>query len=62
MNLQVILILKNSKEIIDLLKITQQKYKQTLIMITHDERIAMQADRVIVIEDGQIKKDEVLKK
>ena len=53
---------KNSKEIIDLLKITQQKYKQTLIMITHDERIAMQADRVIVIEDGQIKKDEVLKK
>ncbi|MBS5112333.1 MAG: ABC transporter ATP-binding protein [Coprobacillus cateniformis] len=53
---------KNSKEIIDLLKITQQKYKQTLIMITHDERIAMQADRVIVIEDGQIKKDEVLRK
>jgi len=53
---------KNSKEIIDLLKLTQQKYKQTLIMITHDERIAMQADRIIVIEDGQIKKDEVLKK
>ena len=53
---------KNSKEIVDLLKLTQQKYKQTLIMITHDERIAMQADRVIVIEDGQIKKDEVLRK
>lgn len=53
---------KNSKEIVDLLKITQQKYKQTLIMITHDERIAMQADRIIVIEDGQIKKDEVLRK
>lgn len=52
---------KNSKEIVDLLKITQQKYKQTLIMITHDERIAMQADRVIVIEDGKIKKDEVLR-
>lgn len=53
---------KNSKEIVDLLKLTQQKYKQTLIMITHDERIAMQADRIIVIEDGQIKKDEVLRK
>lgn len=53
---------KNSKEIVDLLKLTQQKYKQTLIMITHDERIAMQADRVIVIEDGRIKKDEVLRK
>lgn len=53
---------KNSKEIVELLKLTQQKYKQTLIMITHDERIAMQADRIIVIEDGQIKKDEVLKK
>ncbi len=53
---------KNSKEIVDLLKLTQKKYKQTLIMITHDERIAMQADRIIVIEDGQIKKDEVLKK
>lgn len=51
---------KNSKEIVDLLKLTQKKYKQTLIMITHDERIAMQADRVIVVEDGKIKKDEVL--
>lgn len=53
---------KNSKEIVDLLKLTQRRYKQTLIMITHDETIAMQADRIIVIEDGQIKKDEVLKK
>ncbi len=53
---------KNSKEIVDLLKLTQKKYKQTLIMITHDETIAMQADRVIVIEDGQIKKDEVIRK
>lgn len=51
---------KNSKEIVDLLKLTQRKYKQTLIMITHDERIAMQADRIIVIEDGKIKKDEVI--
>lgn len=53
---------KNSKEIIDLLKLTQKKYKQTLIMITHDESIAMQADRIIVIEDGQLKKDEVVKR
>lgn len=53
---------KNSKEIIDLLKLTQKRYNQTLIMITHDERIAMQADRIIVIEDGKIKKDEVIRK
>ena len=53
---------KNSKEIIDLLKLTQKRYKQTLIMITHDESIAMQADRIIVIEDGKIKKDEVIRK
>lgn len=53
---------KNSKEIIDLLKLTQKRYNQTLIVITHDERIAMQADRIIVIEDGKIKKDEVIRK
>lgn len=53
---------KNSKEIIDLLKLTQKRYKQTLIMITHDENIAMQADRILVIEDGKIKKDEVIRK
>lgn len=53
---------KNSKEIIDLLKLTQKRYKQALIMITHDENIAMQADRIIVIEDGKIKKDEVIRK
>ena len=43
-------------------KLTQKRYKQTLIMITHDENIAMQADRIIVIEDGKIKKDEVIRK
>jgi len=52
---------KNSKEVIDLLKLTQKMYNQTLIVITHDERIAMQADRVIFIEDGKIKKDEVIR-
>lgn len=52
---------KNSKEVIDLLKLTQKKYNQTLIMITHDERIALQADRILVIEDGKIKRDEVIR-
>ena len=53
---------KNGMEIVELLKMFNKEYNQTLIMITHDERIAMQADRIIVIEDGQIKKDEVLHK
>lgn len=51
---------KNSKEIIDLLKISVKKYNQTLILITHDLNIAAQADRVITIEDGLIVKDEVI--
>ena len=42
---------KNSQEIVELLKMSNQKYGQTLIMITHDERIALQADRIIAIED-----------
>lgn len=52
---------KNSREIIDLLKMFNKNYKQTLIVITHDERIALQADRVIAIEDGRIAKDEVIR-
>lgn len=51
---------KNGKEIVDLLKISIKKYNQTLILITHDLDIASQADRVIVIEDGEIQKDEVM--
>ena len=51
---------KNSKEVIELLKLSVKKYKQTLIMITHDPDIALQADRVITIEDGTIKSDEVI--
>lgn len=51
---------KNSKEIIDLLKISVKKYNQTLILITHDLSIAAQADRIITIEDGAIVKDEVI--
>ncbi|WP_339315190.1 ABC transporter ATP-binding protein [Paenibacillus sp. FSL R10-2734] len=52
---------KNSSEIIDLLKMFNKTYNQTLIVITHDERIALQADRVITIEDGRIAKDEVIR-
>ena len=51
---------KNSKEIVDLLKISNEKYGQTLIVITHDESIALQADRIISIDDGKITKDEVI--
>ncbi|MGM0852529.1 MAG: ABC transporter ATP-binding protein [Bacillota bacterium] len=52
---------KNSTEIIDLLKMFNKTYNQTLIIITHDERIALQADRVIEIADGRIAKDEVIR-
>lgn len=51
---------KNSREIIDLLKISVKRYNQTLMVITHDLNIASQADRVITIEDGMISKDEVI--
>ncbi|MCT2535240.1 ABC transporter ATP-binding protein [Aquibacillus koreensis] len=52
---------KNSSEIIELLKMFNKTYNQTLIVITHDERIALQADRVISIEDGRVAKDEVIR-
>ena len=48
---------KNSQEILELLKLSNKKYNQTLIVITHDENIAIQADRVISIEDGKITRD-----
>ena len=48
---------KNSQEIIELLKMTNRKYNQTVIVITHDENIALQADRIITIEHGKIIKD-----
>lgn len=51
---------KNSKEVLELLKLSVKKYNQTLIMITHDNNIALQADRVITIEDGMIKVNEVI--
>jgi len=52
---------KNSHEIIELLKMFNKNFKQTLLIITHDERIALQADRIISIEDGKIAKDEVIR-
>ena len=53
---------KNSQEIVELLKLSNKKYGQTLIIITHDENIALQADRIIAIEDGRIVRDEVVRK
>lgn len=49
---------KASKDIIDLLKVSNKKYKQTIIMITHDNNLALAADRIITIEDGKIISDE----
>ena len=53
---------KNSREIVELLKVSNRKYNQTLIVITHDEQIALQADRVIAIEDGRIVRDERIRR
>ena len=52
---------KNSQEIVELLKYSDQKFNQTLVVITHDENIALQADRIIAIEDGKITRDEVIR-
>ena len=51
----------NSHEIMELLKESNKKYHQTLIMITHDENIALQADRILAIEDGKLTRDEVIR-
>lgn len=52
----------NSREIMELLRVSNQKYNQTLIVITHDEEIALQADRIIELADGRIIKDEVIRR
>ncbi len=49
---------RNSEEITGLLKLSNKKYKQTVLLITHDEKIALEADRIITIEDGKIVSDE----
>ena len=48
---------KASKEIIELLKLSNKKYEQTIIMITHDQNLALNADRIITIDDGKIVSD-----
>ena len=53
---------KNSHEIMELLKLFNKKYNETLIVITHDENIALQADRILTLADGKIAGDTVLKK
>ncbi len=52
---------KNGQQIVELLKLSNQRYNQTLIVITHDENIALQADRIISIEDGKITRNETVK-
>lgn len=52
---------RNSQEIVDLLRYSNKRYHQTLIMITHNHEIALQADRIITLEDGRIVKDEVIR-
>ena len=52
---------KNSQEIVSLLKQSNRRYGQTLLVITHDESIALQADRVIALEDGKIVRDEYIR-
>ena len=53
---------RSSREIVELLKVSNEKYGQTLLVITHDESIALQADRILSIEDGKITRDEVIRR
>ena len=53
---------KNSQEVVELLKYSNQKYNQTTVLITHDENVALQAKRIITIQDGKIRHDEVIRK
>jgi len=53
---------KTGQQIVELLKLSNKKYGQTLLVITHDENIALQADRIIGIEDGRISRDEVIRR
>lgn len=52
---------KASRDIVELLKLSNKKYKQTIIMITHDHNLALNADRIITIDDGKIISDELVK-
>lgn len=52
---------KNSNEIVELLKLSNKKYKQTILLITHDEKMALETDRIMTMEDGKIVSDEVIR-
>lgn len=52
---------KNSNEIVELLKLSNKKYKQTILLITHDEKMALETDRIVTMEDGRIVSDEVIR-
>jgi len=52
---------KSSREVMDLLKLSNKRYNQTLLVITHDEKIALQADRILTISDGRILRDEAVR-
>jgi len=52
---------KNSADVMELLRLSNKRYNQTLILITHDQNIALQADRIMTITDGRIAKDEVIR-
>ncbi|WP_270942162.1 ABC transporter ATP-binding protein [Romboutsia lituseburensis] len=52
---------KNSESILEMLKVSNKEYNQTILIITHDEKIALSADRMIRIDDGEIVSDEVIK-
>lgn len=52
---------KNSKDIIELFRLSNLKYKQTMIIVTHDEEVALSADRIIRMEDGLVVSDEVIR-
>lgn len=52
---------RNSREIIELMKMSNKRYNQTLVLVTHDENIALLANRIIAIEDGRIVRDEVIR-
>ena len=50
---------KNSREIIDMLKLSNRNLEQTILLITHDEKVALEAERIITVEDGRIVSDEL---
>jgi putative ABC transport system ATP-binding protein len=53
---------KNSEETLELLKLSNKYFQQTVLLITHDEKLALEADRIITIEDGIIISDEAVRK